>query len=184
MNAKNCSSVPLNMEKNWCKKKSSDHICHLNLPIGNFWRNPKPGMGQQIPGYLDVHEKSSAIRWDQQQKSRQIFQNISVRCENQAIANITNCCRAKCTRCRDQISCQALTLRGWNSAGKQFQEAKQESSWHISNMRKSLETPDFSLLLLSLMAALSLGSSCTQSETRTGSQSEGPSGLQSEEKTV
>ena len=55
-------SVPTNMEKNLCKKKSSERFCHLNLPIGNFWRNPKPGMGQQIPGYLDVHEKSSAIR--------------------------------------------------------------------------------------------------------------------------
>ena len=130
------SSVPTQHGKNSCKKKSSDHICHLNLPIGNFWRNPKPGIEQQIPGYLDVHEKSSGIRWGhQQQKSWQIFQNISVRCENETIANNTTTATAEqsAPAARDQISCQALTHRGWNSAGKQFQEANQESSWHISN---------------------------------------------------
>ena len=55
----------------------------------------------------------------------------------------------------DQISCQALTHRVWNSAGKQFEEANQGPSWLNADMRETLKSPQISLWIVSLLVALS-----------------------------
>ena len=117
--------------KTGVKKKSSEHSCHLNVPIGNFWRNPKPEMKQQIPGYLDIHGKSSHYQMRSSSKNPDRYSKMYLTRATQS--NNWKCCpntaaEQSAPAVPDQISCQALTHRGWNSAGKQFEEANRELS--------------------------------------------------------
>ena len=101
--------------------------------------------------------KARTIRWG---RAAKILTDIP-KCiwqgqNNQRIGNNTcwpNTGEQSAPAVPDQISCQALTHRGWNSAGKQFEEANRESSWLNADMREALKTPQISLSMISLMVA-------------------------------
>ena len=127
-------------------------------------------MVQQILGYLDVHGKNFAIRWDQQ-NSGQIFWNVSVsvRCDRRkyhlgGIKTLSFSTAHYCTF--KPVRYEAKCLYGWprSERKKQF--------WLF-------KTSQVSSVWFSQLGPLVLN----QIE-RTGPQSEGPVGLQSVEKTV